>query len=210
MRPRSVAEIDDAELRDRLADRLPAEFLPSRFVRLESLPLTANGKLDRSALPDPEIERPETAAAFPCRHCSSQAVGLAGCETRCHDRKLHDLLLKDRNTERALQDRLDLVAGVFDSLLAVPAPQVRMHHIALDRTWANDGNFDNEVVVTARPQPRQHGHLGPRLDLKNPHCVAPADHVVDQRVFSRHGGQGEFATIEVAQQVETAPDRITD
>ncbi len=46
--------LDPATLREALAKHLPEHMLPSAFVRLHCLPLTASGKVDRRALPAPD------------------------------------------------------------------------------------------------------------------------------------------------------------
>ncbi|MEY9989112.1 amino acid adenylation domain-containing protein [Streptomyces sp. V4I8] len=49
----SGTEAGTAELREHLGANLPAYMVPSTFTPLGQLPLTANGKVDRAALPDP-------------------------------------------------------------------------------------------------------------------------------------------------------------
>ncbi len=57
-------EWDGAALRERLRERLPAAALPAAVVVLDELPLLPNGKVDRSALPDPDRAPGAVAAAY--------------------------------------------------------------------------------------------------------------------------------------------------
>jgi bacitracin synthase 1 len=50
---RTESIVSTTELRNFLLKVLPDYMIPSFFVKLEKIPLTANGKIDRSALPDP-------------------------------------------------------------------------------------------------------------------------------------------------------------
>ncbi|HLP60854.1 MAG TPA: amino acid adenylation domain-containing protein, partial [Candidatus Deferrimicrobium sp.] len=46
--------IEISSIRDNLSKTIPSYMIPSYFMQIDRLPLTANGKLDRKALPEPE------------------------------------------------------------------------------------------------------------------------------------------------------------
>jgi acyl carrier protein len=62
------------KLTEWLAAQLPAYMVPSAVVLLEQLPLTANGKLDRAALPAPDAVGAAQASAYVAPRTETEAV----------------------------------------------------------------------------------------------------------------------------------------
>jgi amino acid adenylation domain-containing protein len=84
--PAGRQQIRAAELRAFLASTLPAYMLPAVFVRLASLPMTANGKVDRRALPKPTALNALSSAPYRApesdveRHVATVVENLLGIE----------------------------------------------------------------------------------------------------------------------------------
>jgi amino acid adenylation domain-containing protein len=62
--PRQQPGPTASELRNFIAQRLPSYMIPSRFITLDALPQTANGKVNRLAFPEPERIAPEVINEF--------------------------------------------------------------------------------------------------------------------------------------------------
>ncbi|WP_420127936.1 non-ribosomal peptide synthase/polyketide synthase, partial [Longimicrobium sp.] len=79
-------------LRAHLAERLPEHMVPAAYVRLETLPLTPSGKVDRRALPAPEgdayvtrgYEAPSSDAETPVAGIWAEVLGVERVGRRDH------------------------------------------------------------------------------------------------------------------------------
>jgi amino acid adenylation domain-containing protein len=72
----NAADVADGRLRAALATSLPDFMVPSAFVTLEGFPLTANGKLDRAALPEPAPEAAAAGSATPRTPAEELVAGI--------------------------------------------------------------------------------------------------------------------------------------
>lgn len=83
--------LDAAAMKTWLKDSLPDYMLPSACVILEGLPLNANGKLDRHALPAPEAQRAMQRPAVAPRDAAEEAVaGIWSDVLGIHELSIHD------------------------------------------------------------------------------------------------------------------------
>lgn len=112
--------VDTAQLKAQLQLRLPEHMVPGPIVVLESLPLNANGKVDRKALPQPEAPAAATRVA-PTREieqtlCAiwAQVLGLdgVGIHDNFFDLGGHSLLLVQ--VQAQIQSQLGLAVPLVD------------------------------------------------------------------------------------------------
>ena len=131
----------------------------------------------------------QVAMTAPGRHRTPQMISLARGVAGGDDGQLHGLLLKERHPQRALEDLAQRLGRIVDRLQPLTTAQVRMHHVALDGAGPDNGHLNDQIVEAARPQPRQHRHLGAGFDLEDPHRVGRTDHVVGGGIIRRDGGR---------------------
>ncbi|QGW83561.1 non-ribosomal peptide synthetase [Variovorax paradoxus] len=112
--------IDTAALKERLAQVLPDYMVPRAFAVLDSLPLNANGKVDRKALPE-TVFASEVAYEAPQGHVAQTLAGVwsqvlkveqVGQHDNFFDLGGHSLLLI--RAHRLLEDRLQMAIPVVN------------------------------------------------------------------------------------------------
>ena len=106
-----------------------------------------------------------------------------------------------------LQHRLELRRRIGDLLEALPAAQIRVDHVALDRAGAHDRDLDDEIVEQFRLEPRQHRHLRPAFDLEHADRVGALDHRIDLGLLGRDGRQRQALAVMLVQKIEALAQR---
>nr|AGS49961.1 long-chain-fatty-acid--CoA ligase [uncultured bacterium esnapd26] len=144
----SPSDIDPRAVREDLADRLPQHMVPAAVMALDALPVTANGKIDRGALPDPDF-----------------AAGTAGREPVTEaERVLCDLFAEVLGLDRVGADDSFFELG-GDSILSMQLAS-RARHAGLTFTSRHvfECRTPERLARLAAEPPQPHSDRSPAAD----------------------------------------------
>ena len=97
-----------------------------------------------------------------------------------------------------------LVRGVLAQLL--PALDVRMHRLALDRPRTDECDLDRDVVEVLRPRAQDRLHLRAALDLEAADGVGALDLREDVRIVERHAREVDLLVARARDEVDAFLD----
>jgi amino acid adenylation domain-containing protein len=164
------------ELRAFLRERLPDALVPALFVPLAALPLTASGKLDRRALPEPAAVRPELPGyAEPSTALERTIAGIfrdllrvdrVGLHDNFFDLGGHSLLVI--RAHQKLAEELDREIPVVD-LFRFPTVALLARHLGGD---ANEPTFDRVQSLAEQQRAAQLRQKQALERLRRPEALA--------------------------------------
>ncbi|GLZ77546.1 hypothetical protein Afil01_23530 [Actinorhabdospora filicis] len=133
-----------------LGERLPAAMIPPVYVRLDALPLTRNGKLDRAALVPPsaqdDYEAPVTPAEKELAAIWAELLGVPEVGRR------DDFLALGGNSMHATR----LVNRLRDRLgVSLPLPEIYRHSVLADLAARIDETRPTNAAPAIRPRARR-------------------------------------------------------
>ncbi|WGF87876.1 amino acid adenylation domain-containing protein [Marinivivus vitaminiproducens] len=181
LRTAPEADMDEMELRRRLAATLPPVMVPSSYVLLNAIPLTPNGKIDRKALATAggtSLASPPTSAAPPVlaepaaslAEIWRQALGVEriGLQDHFFERGGHSLLVI--GVRDAIRQRLGVALEAVD-IFRFPTLQALADHVAA----LSQGR--EERALPDRTQARAAGQARLRQRARQNHQPATSEHV---------------------------------
>ncbi|HSK79061.1 MAG TPA: non-ribosomal peptide synthase/polyketide synthase, partial [Thermoanaerobaculia bacterium] len=111
-----------SELRAFLAGKLPEPSIPAAFVVLPALPLTAHGKVDRRALPDPGAPKPAREAVAPTNDVERFLAGLWQSVLGTEGIGIHDNFFELGGSSI----KAAILANALEERLGVPFPVIAL------------------------------------------------------------------------------------
>lgn len=148
---------DIESLREHVRTRLPAYMLPSFFVRVGRFVLNANGKIDRNALPMPELDRSSSAGVAPSTETETRLAAIwerilgrrnVGVTDDFFDLGGHSL--KVARLVSAIQKELAIVVPLT---IVFRAPTIRELASCIDDGRRFDLSFLDDVLVPLNDVP---------------------------------------------------------
>jgi amino acid adenylation domain-containing protein len=153
--PRDGATLDAAAIRAYLREHLLAPMVPAHVIALDQLPLSANGKVDRKALPDPVAE------AAPARRTADPLVELVGevwaavlgIDAVPENANFFDLGGHSLRATSAVARLRGAVGADIPLRLLFENPTPQALAAAIGRLRRQDGEASREIVPLARNRP---------------------------------------------------------
>ncbi|WP_375745201.1 non-ribosomal peptide synthase/polyketide synthase [Corallococcus interemptor] len=174
----SGQDLQASQLREHLSRRLPQYMVPATFVALESLPLSSSGKLDRKALPAPDVGQLGTATPYeaPRNDIERTVAGIWQEVLNVPRVGLHDgffdlggnslsLVQIHSKLQGALGMQLPLVELFQHQSVAALAAHLRRATEAAppatETAAADEERFDTRRALLSRQQARRRGRADP-------------------------------------------------
>ncbi|ARU63629.1 hypothetical protein CBW65_23385 [Tumebacillus avium] len=88
--PNADGAVTSQDLRHYLKERLPEYMVPALFVTVDSIPLTANGKVDRKKLPAPQVQALSESAVMPTNEAEALLAKIFAEVLRLEHVGIHD------------------------------------------------------------------------------------------------------------------------
>jgi MGT family glycosyltransferase len=160
--PKPGATLDLVALRQEMARRLPHYMVPATFTVLETLPITANGKLHRSALPKPGLQyakryvAPRTSTEATLAAIWAEALDLerVGVEDNFFELGGHSLLVARLIARVKTEFSVDLPLAVVFEASTIAGLAAKIDQARSSKLPTTAPNLAADVELDAHIQPQ--------------------------------------------------------
>ncbi len=166
----AAGEIDPEELKRHLQEKLPEYMVPNALKRLDEMPMTSNGKVDRKALPEPEMK--ELGAEYVAPETETEKIL---CAAFARTMKLEE------NQVGLMNDFFDLGGDSLKAMVALSEAKIEGLTAADIFQLRTPGNIARELEKRAGRESLEERERKARLV---PHTITPMQtEMIDHQLF---------------------------